>query len=115
MAFETTGRDSAQRQPIAWAAAGSARKLIAAKMMAAGPAAEMAFAGARKAAAKDGTVTDLAGLGDKAFAVLPSFGVALVMLKQGRVLQLQYWTGAAGAAKDLDALLPVARKAIAAF
>jgi hypothetical protein len=41
--------------------------------------------------------------------------VALMMLKQGRLLQLQYWTGAAGTAKDLDALRPVAKKAITAF
>ena len=60
-------------------------------------------------------VTDVAGLGDKAFASLEPYGVALMMLKKGRVLQLQYWTGAAGAAKDLDALRPIAKKAIAAF
>jgi hypothetical protein len=77
----------------------------------------MVFAAARKSAARNGavTVTDEPGLGDKAFASLESFGVALMMLKQGRLLQLQYWTGAAGTAKDLDALRPVAKKAITAF
>ena len=99
-----------------WTASGSTRKLLAAKLTSTGPAAEMAFAGARQGAAKGGkVVTDEAGLGDKAFAVLESFGVALVMFKQGRLLQLQYWTGAAGTAKDLQALRPVAKKAIAAF
>jgi hypothetical protein len=37
------------------------------------------------------------------------------MLKQGRLLQLQYWTGASGTAKDAGALLPVAKKAIAMY
>jgi len=100
-----------------WTASGSSRKLIAARLKATGPAAEMAFAGARNGATKGGAgkVTDEAGLGDKAFASQESFGVVLVMLKQGRLLQLQYWTGAAGSAKDLGALRPVAKKAIAAF
>lgn len=100
-----------------WTASGSTRKLVAIKYKATGPAAEMAFAGARRNAGKDGkVVTDEAGLGDKAFASLESFGVALVMFKQGRLLQLQYWTGAAaGTAKDLQALRPVAKKAISAF
>jgi hypothetical protein len=98
-----------------WTASGSGRKLIAARMMATGPAAAAAFAGARQGAAEGGTVTvtDEADLGDKAFAVLASFGVELVMLKQGRLLQLQYWTGAAGTAKDVEALRPVAKQAIA--
>jgi hypothetical protein len=100
-----------------WTASGGTRKFLAAKLRAAGPAAAMVFAAARKSAARNGavTVTDEPGLGDKAFASLESFGVALVMLKQGRLLQLQYWTGAAGTAKDLDALRPVAKKAITAF
>jgi len=99
-----------------WTIPDSPRKLVLLNYRATGPAAEMAFAGARGNAGKDGTVvTDEAGLGAKAFASLPSFGVALVMFKQGRLLQLQYWTGAAGTAKDLQALRPVAKKAIAAF
>lgn len=100
-----------------WTASGSKRKLIAAKPKDTGPAAEMVFAGAQKGAAKGGkgTVINEAGLGDKAFASLESFGVALVMLKQGRLLQLQYWTGAAGTAKDIEALRPVAKKAITAL
>jgi hypothetical protein len=98
-----------------WTAAGSKSKLIAIKYANTGMAAEMAFAGARKNAAKGGTVTDEAGLGDKAFARMESFGVSLVIIKQGRLLQLQYGAGVTGTAKDLDALLPVAKKAIAAF
>ena len=99
-----------------WTVSGSTRKLLAIKYRATGPAAEMAFAGARGNAGKDGeVVTDEAGLGDKAFSNLTSFGVVVVMLKQGRLLQLQYWTRAAGTAKDLAALRPVAKKAIAAF
>jgi hypothetical protein len=99
-----------------WTASGSARKLVAIKYKATGQAAEMAFTGFRGNVARNGAVvTDEAGLGDKAFASLESFGVAMVMVKQGRLLQLQYWTGAAGTAKDLQALRPVAKKAIAAF
>jgi hypothetical protein len=101
-----------------WTVSGSTRKLIAAKLKlrTAGLTAEMAFAAARQGAAKGGkVVTEEAGLGDKAFASLESFGVALVILKQGRLLQIQYWTGGPGTAKDLGALRPVAKKAIAAF
>ena len=86
-------------------------------MRATGPAAEMAFMGARQGAARNGEnkVTDEAGMGDKAFAALTSFGVAMVVLKQGRLLQMQYYIGGEGTAKDLDALRPVADKAVAAF
>ena len=100
-----------------WTAAGSPRKLMAARMQAAGPAAEMAYAGARKNAPDEGKnkVTDEPGIGDRAFSVQTSFGVALFTLKQGRMLQIQYWTGAPGTAKDVEALRPVASKAAAAF
>jgi hypothetical protein len=100
-----------------WTAAGSPKKLLSVKLKASGPAAASAFLGARRAAARGGkgTVTDEVGIGDKAFSSLESFGVVMVMLKQGRLLQLQYWTGAAGTAQDLAALRPVAKKASAAF
>lgn len=98
-----------------WTASGSKKKLIAAANLNTVPPAEMVFAGARNGAAKGDKVTDEAGLGDKAFSVMPSYGIAMFMLKHGRLLQLQYLTGAAGTAKDLDALRPVAKKAIAAF
>lgn len=63
----------------------------------------MSYAGARQAAAKNGarSVTDLPGIGDKAFSVLESFGVAVIVLKGGRLLQLQYWGGATGTPADL--------------
>jgi len=111
----TTAKSSAGA--CSWTAAGSPKKLLAAKMSATGPNAEMAYAGARQAAGQEGevTVTDVPGVGDKAFAVQTSFGVAMYMLKGGRLLQLQYWTGAAGTATDVAALVPVAKKAIAAF
>ena len=78
---------------------------------------EMVFAGARKGAERDAAskIADENGLGDKAFSVTPSFGAAFVMLKGGRVLQLQYLTGARGTPKDRDALRVVARNAIASF
>lgn len=98
-----------------WTASDSTSNLITIKYASTGMAAEMAFASARKNAAKGGTVTDEAGLGDKAFARLGSTGVVLIMIKQGRLLQMQYKTGAAGTAKDLDALRPVAKKAIEAY
>ena len=100
-----------------WTAPGSAKKLLAARIKARGPGAEMAYAGARGNAGKDGAerVTDLTGIGDKAFAVQASFGVALFTMKAGRILELQYLTGAAGTPKDVEALRPVAKKAAAAF
>lgn len=98
-----------------WKGADGAHKLSLAKMKATGPAAEMAYMGARQNAGRSGTVSDEAGLGAKAFATLTSFGVALTVLKQGRVMQMQYYTGGQGTAKDLDALRPVGRKAVAAF
>ncbi len=48
-----------------------------------------------------------------AFAVIESFGVAMMVLKQDRVLQLQYFSGATGTAKDLEAFRPVAKVAAA--
>jgi len=100
-----------------WTAPGSTRKLLAARLKASGRGAEMAFAGARSNAGKDGKskVTDEAGIGDQAFAVQTSFGVSLFTLKQGRMFELQYWINAAGTAKDVEALRPVAMKAAAAF
>lgn len=103
------------RGNCSWTASGSTKKLLVLKYKIAGPGAEMAFAGMRKNIAKGDKVTDEAGFGDKAFASQASFGVVLMIIKQGRLLQLQYHTGAAGTAKDLGALRPVAKKAVAAF
>jgi hypothetical protein len=100
-----------------WSAPGSARKVMAVRLKASGPGAEMAYQGARSNAGKEpqARVTDLAGVGDKAFAAQTSFGVALFTMKDGRILQLQYWTNARGTAKDVEALKPVAAKAAAAL
>lgn len=78
---------------------------------------EMLYMGARNGAVKDSKAkfAEETGLGDKAFSITPSFGAAFVMLKGGRVLQLQLYTGAQGTAKDRDALRVVARRAITAF
>ena len=78
---------------------------------------EMVYMGAQNGAMKDtkAKFADEPGLGDKAFSITSSFGAAFVMLKGGRVLQLQFLTGAQGAAEDRDALRTIARKAIRAF
>src|SRR5664279_112896 len=78
-----------------WTASGSNKKLIVAKMNLHGKE-EMAYAGARQNAQKGGSkVTDEAGLGDKAFLVVEDSGIAILMIiKQGRLLQLQYVTEA---------------------
>ena len=78
---------------------------------------EMLFAGARKSFERDAAskFADENGLGDKAFSVTGSTGASFVMLKGGRVMQLQYTAYAPGTPKDRDALRVVARKAIASF
>ena len=100
-----------------WKLPGSNRKLMVITYKNARVPGEMAYTGARKGAERDADskVIDENGIGDKAFSITPSFGAAFVMLKGGRMLQLQFWTGAQGTAKDRDALRVVARKAIAAF
>jgi hypothetical protein len=98
-----------------WKGADGTHKLSLAKMKATGARAEMAFMGAHQNAGGSGTVSDEAGLGAKAFATLTSIGVALTVLKQGRLMQMQYYTGGQGTPKDLDTLRPVAKKAVAAF
>jgi len=76
---------------------------------------EAAFEGARRGlgASTGGKVALEAGIGDRAFSGTTSFGAVIVLLKGGRVLQLQYHTGAAGTPRDVEALRPVARKAAA--
>ena len=105
-----------------WTAPGSSKKLIAAiiTVKLPGVTTEMAYQGAREDAGKEFAVTDEAGIGEKAFSSLQSFGVVLISLKRGRMLQLQYWTDTQGmdtpgTAKDLAALRPVAKKAISAL
>lgn len=98
-----------------WTASGSTASLTTIKYPRTGMDAEMSFASARKNAASGGPITDETGLGDKAFARLGATGVVLVIIKQGRLFQMQYKTGAAGTAKDLDALRPVAKKAVEVY
>ena len=54
-------------------------------------------------------------LGDKAFSEIASYGVRILALKSGRVLQLQFTTGKTGTADQLAALRAIAKKAVAAF
>lgn len=106
-----------QGQGCVWKGADPQRKLAVLSYRNVGVSGEMAFTGARNAAGREpeSKVTDENGIGDKAFSITPSFGAAFVMVKGGRMLQLQFWTGARGTAKDRDALRVVARKAVAAF
>lgn len=101
----------------AWSVDGSPRKLTIARLKKSGPDAEMAYAGARKNGGADPAdkVTDEKGIGDKAFSVQTSFGVALIALKGGRVINLMFMAGAPGTEKDVAALRQVAKKAVAAF
>jgi hypothetical protein len=73
--------------------------------------------GARMGAQReqDAKVSDEDGLGDKAFSGQVSFGVVFVVLKQGRLLQIQYWTGSQGTSQDVAALRPVVQKVVTAF
>ena len=100
-----------------WTAPGGKRMLVVARMQATGAPAEQAYAGARKNADKEGAgmVVEEPGLADKAFSVRTSLGVTLVAVKQGRLIQLQLATGAPGTPGDVEALRPVAGKALAAF
>jgi hypothetical protein len=101
-----------------WIGATAGHKLIVLtyKNMAGVPG-EGAFMGARMGAqaSEDAKVSDETGIGDKAFSGQVSFGAIFVVLKQGRLLQLQYWTGSQGTSQDVAALRPVVLKAVAAF
>jgi hypothetical protein len=98
-----------------WTVSGSPKKLVIAKYPETGMLAEMGYSTAQKSAAKGGTVVNVQGVGERAFARLNQSGVLLVTIKQGKLLQILYSPGAAGADKDLEALKPVAAKAITAF
>ncbi len=75
----------------------------------------MAYKGARQNAHNTGKVTDESGLGDKAFSVAGKGLLVVMIVKNGRLLQLQYMSEAGASAKDLDALRLIAKKAVAAF
>ena len=78
-------------------------------------AAEMAYSNIQKNAAKGGEIISVKGLGDRAFARFNRAGVVLVTIKKGILLQIIYATGTLGTQKELDALQPIAKKAIADF
>jgi hypothetical protein len=101
----------------AWTASGSKKKLIAVQYKKSdGVPVEMVYMGARQNAPQTGKVTDESRLGDKAFSVIDKAGmVVLMIIKNGRLVQFQYRTGTVPTAKDVDALKPITKKAIAAF
>jgi hypothetical protein len=104
-------------QACTWIGASADRKLIVLTYKNMGVPGEAAFMGARKGAqaGENAKVSDETGIGDRAFSGQVSFGALFVVLKQGRLLQLQYWTGGQGTSQDVAALRPVVQKAVAAF
>lgn len=99
-----------------WTVTGSPnKKVVATKYPGTGMAADMAFSSARKNAAKGGPVINVTGLGDRAFARVGPFGVVVLIISQGNLLQLLYSPGAPGTDKDIETLRPVAQKAITAL
>jgi hypothetical protein len=112
-----TSKASPEGRSCTWVGAVAGRKLIVLTYKNSGAMGETAFMGARRGAeaGENGKVSDEAGLGDKAFSSETSFGAVFVVLKQGRLLQLQYWTGSQGTSQDVAALRPVVQKAVAAF
>jgi hypothetical protein len=112
-----THKASPQGQVCTWIGAEAGRKLIILTYKNRGVPGEAAFMGARKGAqaGENAKVNDESGIGDQAFSAQVSFGVVFVVLKQGRLLQVQYWTGGQGTSQDVAALRPVVQKAVAAF
>jgi hypothetical protein len=106
---------SSKRGACTWSVAGSPTKLITTKFPDTGMAAEMAYSNIEKNAAKGGEIISVKGLGDKAFARFNRAGVVLITIKNGTLLQMIYATGSLGTQKELDALKPIAKKAIAGF
>ena len=113
-----TNTTTPEKMTCTWTGSSAKHKLIIFTYKEMVPGSVM-FMGARQGAqaqANEGAkVNDETGIGDKAFSTQVSFGVVFMVLKQGRVLQLQYWTGTQGTAQDVDALRPVVKKAVAAF
>ena len=99
-----------------WTATTSSKKLVVItyKKVVGAPS-DIGFMSALRSALKRGRVINEPGLGDQAFANLESSGVSMVILKRSRLLQLQYQTGNAGTTKDVDALRPLAKKAVASY
>ncbi|MEP6763085.1 MAG: hypothetical protein ABJB66_02180 [Gemmatimonadaceae bacterium] len=99
-----------------WAAKSGGKQIVLITMRTAGEAAEHAFdyalANPIKGADK-GVVQS--GFGDKSFAMMLDRGVQIDVLKNKKMMQVQYLTGAHGTAADLEKLKPIATKAIAAY
>jgi hypothetical protein len=102
-----------------WTASASNKTLIVANVTPKntyGAPMQVIFASAQKNAHDTGKVTNESGLGDKAFSVVSDSGmVVLMIIRHDRLLQLQYVTGSSATAKDVDELMPIAKKAIVAF
>ena len=111
-----TNTTTPEKMTCTWTGSNAKRKLLILTYKEMVPGNVM-FMGARQGAqGQEGAkVSDESGIGDKAFSVQESFGVVFMVLKQGRVLQLQYWTGGQGTSQDVAALKPVVKKAVAAF
>ncbi len=112
-----TSKASPEGRACTWTGAVAERKLLVLTYKNSGVPGEAAFMGAHRGAqaGENAKVSDEAGLGDRAFSVQASFGAVFVVLKQGRLLQLQYWTGGQGTSQDVAALRPIVQKAVAAF
>ena len=106
-----------QGMTCTWTGAKAKRKLLVLTYKNSRVPGEFAFMGAQKNAQGKGNnkFSNEAGIGDKAFSVQESFGVVFMVLKNGRLLQLQYWTGGEGTSQDVAELRPVVKKAVAAF
>ncbi len=111
-----TNTTTPEKMTCTWTGSNAKRKLLILTYKEMVPGNVM-FMGARQGAqGQEGAkVSDESGIGDKAFSVQESFGVVFMVLKQGHVLQLQYWTGGHGTSQDVAALRPVVKKAVAAF
>lgn len=111
-----TQKSGPEGQACTWASPGKKLILLTYKKLSGVPG-EAAFTGARNNAQTmdDAKVSDETGVGDRAFSAQVSFGAVFVVLKQGRLLQLQYWTGSQGTSQDVAALRPLVEKAVAAY
>jgi hypothetical protein len=108
---------SAQGGSCSWSGARAGHKLLIITYSSKGIPPEIAYAGARRQseAGGDAKITDESGIGDKAFSGQVSFGAVFIALKNGRLLQLQYHTGASGTSADVTALRSIMKKATAAY
>lgn len=111
-----TNTTTPERMTCTWTGSNAKHKLLILTYKDRVPG-DVLFMGARQGAqAQEGVkVSDETGIGDRAFSAQESFGAVFMVLKHGRVLQLQYWTGGRGTSQDVAALRAVVKKAVAAF